>query len=392
LEATALVDDFRYDSAAMDLNILLLWMAGTSCLINVMMALRQSPKLKGWIFVSIAIAAAGGIAYRFRPDISGYVAGGMWAVFILMPALAQRSARRWTVQQKYDRAMRPAIIAGILHPFDGMPQLSRLLRAMSRAEQGRIESAIAMMKQLETTAPTHLARSAAIHARRLSNDWSGLIDWVDSKIKPKKLLRDHNILPMYIRAMGETGQLGKMLDLTAQNKLSLHPQLAMFRSMCRMYTFVFCGQPAQVAETFNGPLALLPSTVQQYWTATANYAAGMTEPATEALNALQTIAEPGLIAAIQYRLANPPRPASATLTDVDVAILDQLTVEHEHDLRFSHTPGKGLRPWITYALVLANVLMFAVEWVLGGLFIRPEWFWQLRPPKVLGLLKQMGAD
>ena len=28
--------------------------------------------------------------------------------------------------------------------------------------------------------------------------------------------------------------------------------------------------------------------------------------------------------------------------------------------------------------------------VLPGLFIRPEWFWQLRPPKVLGLLKQMG--
>jgi len=28
--------------------------------------------------------------------------------------------------------------------------------------------------------------------------------------------------------------------------------------------------------------------------------------------------------------------------------------------------------------------------VLAGLFIRPEWFWQLRPPKVLGLLKQMG--
>jgi len=29
--------------------------------------------------------------------------------------------------------------------------------------------------------------------------------------------------------------------------------------------------------------------------------------------------------------------------------------------------------------------------VLPGLFIRPEWFWQMRPPKVLGLLKQMGV-
>jgi Uma2 family endonuclease len=29
--------------------------------------------------------------------------------------------------------------------------------------------------------------------------------------------------------------------------------------------------------------------------------------------------------------------------------------------------------------------------VLPGLFIRPEWFWQLRPPKVLGLLKRMGV-
>jgi Uma2 family endonuclease len=29
--------------------------------------------------------------------------------------------------------------------------------------------------------------------------------------------------------------------------------------------------------------------------------------------------------------------------------------------------------------------------VLNGLFIQPEWFWQLRPPKVLGLLKQMSV-
>jgi Uma2 family endonuclease len=30
--------------------------------------------------------------------------------------------------------------------------------------------------------------------------------------------------------------------------------------------------------------------------------------------------------------------------------------------------------------------------ILPGLFIRPEWFWMLRPPKVLGLLKQMGME
>jgi hypothetical protein len=29
--------------------------------------------------------------------------------------------------------------------------------------------------------------------------------------------------------------------------------------------------------------------------------------------------------------------------------------------------------------------------VLPGLFIRPAWLWQPRPPKVLGLLKQMGV-
>jgi Uma2 family endonuclease len=29
--------------------------------------------------------------------------------------------------------------------------------------------------------------------------------------------------------------------------------------------------------------------------------------------------------------------------------------------------------------------------VLPGLYVRPEWFWQLRPPKVIALLKQMGV-
>ncbi len=337
-----------------------------SCVAIVAQAMRASPKLKGWIFVSVSIAAIGGIAYSLRPDISGYIAGGLWAIFILGPALAQRSSRRWTVQQKYDRAARPAMIAGILHPFDGVPQMWKLLRALSLADQGKTESAIQMLEHLENTAPTHLARSAAVHCRRLKNDWAGLISWVESSIDPKKLPREHSVLPMYIRAMGETGQLGKMLYLTAQSKLSLHPQLASFRGSCRLFTFAFCGQPARVAETFNGPLSPLPQRVQQYWIATANYAAAMTDLASAELSELETTAESGLAIAIQYRRANPPQQAGTILTDSDNAILEHLELEQEHERRFSHTPNRGWRPWVTFALVVANVLIFAAEWSMGA--------------------------
>jgi rhomboid protease GluP len=366
LEDAALVENFRYDSVLMDFNTLLLWMAGASCLVNVIQASRPSPKLWGWIFVSITIAAVGGLADWFRPDIAGYIAGAMWAVFALVPALAQRSTRRWTAQQKYERAARSATIVGILHPFDGAPQTSKLLRALSLAEQGRIETAVGMLKQLETTAPAHIARSAAVQARRFSQDWHGLIAWVQTHIDARKLPSEHNILPLYIRAMGETGQLGTMLGAAAQSRLSMHPQMSVFRSMCRLYTFAFCGQPAQVAETFNGSLSLLPATVQQYWIATANYAAGMTEAAADELRALQHVAEPGLVRSIEHRVANPPRRASEILTAGDIAILDQPAVDQEHDRLFSHAPGRGWRPWVTFSLVLANVLMFAAEWVGGA--------------------------
>lgn len=377
---------FRYHPAAMDLNSLLLWMAGTSCLVSLLTALRRSPRAKGWIFVSLVILLTGGAAFWLRPEIAGFVAGTLWILFVLIPALALRSAGRWGLRQRYERAIWPARLAGILHPFDGVPQQTQLLQACHLINQGQRASAIESLRSLETSAPPATARVAAAHRRRLESDWAGLIAWIQEHVEPMKLLRDHSLLPLYVRALGENARLGEMLRCTAASRLSLHPQLVAFRNMCRMYCFAFTGCPAQVIETFTGSLAGIPRAVQRYWVATALYAQGEASAAEAELQAIQAAA-PGMQLAIRQRQANPPGVAVSLLSDTDLKVLDHLQIQHEQERHFAYIPTAGRRAWATYGLVLANLIVFAIEYLLGA----GRGNWLLGGTSSDRILQQLGA-
>jgi rhomboid protease GluP len=350
----------------MDWNTLLMWMAGMSCVMTIGASIRASPRLKGWIFVCTMILAIGVAEYVLLRQKAGFISGGLWAVFVLGPSLLQRSAAKWSVRQQYQLAAKFSAVAGILHPFDGMPQQSKYLHAMAIAERGEIETAIAKLQNLQTHAPARIARLAAIHARRLTNDWRGLLDYIHHNIDANKLVRENNLLPMYIRALGETGQLEEMLQFTLASKLSHHPQLAIFRNMCRMFAFTFCGQTRQVEESLRQGLSNLPEHLGKYWLATSLYAAGAFPEANTLMDELEKIASPGLAIAIKWRRENPPAAAALILTDSDRILLDQIEQQEDHERRFAHSTTGRRRAWVTYFLILANLIVFAIEWAKGA--------------------------
>ncbi len=287
-------------------------------------------------------------------------------MFVLAPLLLLRRTQRWTIRQKYQRAARWAGWAGILHPFDGVPQQSQYLRALSLSETGEIDQAVSTLHQLEQTAPPRTARLAAVHARRLADDWPGLLDWMSKNIPPYRILREPGLLPMWIRALGETGQLPAMLENTWAGKLSLHPQMAFFRSLCRMYAFAFCGQTPQLRETFATTLRHMPASVQQFWLATSEYAAGNVSAADKILTGLQPNSNADLRLAIQRRRATPPLLAEMARSPADRVLLEQLELQQDHEQRFSPTLLQPKRPWMTYGLITVNVLVFIVEWTQGA--------------------------
>ncbi len=354
-----------YDAHQMEWNTLLLWLAGPSCLITLITAVRASPVLKGWIGVSLLIVGIGFTTYFRLPEQAGYITGGLWAVLILSPSLLQRTVQRWTLRQQFDRAAKWARVAGWLHPFDGVREQAKFCVAMRLAERGDTGTALLMLDHLQT-APPRLARAAKLQRYRLTGDWAGLVNWVRIEVKPAKLLKDASLLPMYVRALGETGALSEMLDVIQRGKLSLHPMMAPYRAMCRLYAFAFCGQSERAAGALDEALSTLPDHAKQYWIATAELAAGMTQAGDARLDAIEPLVHAGTLKIIRARRANPPPPAAAILTADDQETLHQMDLEHDQERRYAPSHGRAKKPWVTYALITANVVMFTIESATGG--------------------------
>src|SRR3954471_14999318 len=166
----------------MEWNYILLWFAGSSCLVNLINATRARPPLKGWIGVSALIIAVGVLLYWFIPDVAGLTVGAVWFALVLAPALMQRRITRLTVAQRFGSARYLAAIARWLHPFDGMWQQPALLRALELSEGGDVDAAAALLERLRDGGPPRIARAATAYLCRLRGDWPQFIELVRTSI------------------------------------------------------------------------------------------------------------------------------------------------------------------------------------------------------------------
>lgn len=350
----------------MDWNYIFLWIAASSCVVNLVHAARASPPLRGWLFVSGGILFTAAILFWLRPQIAGYVAGGLWLAFILVPALLQRRVHRLIVRQSYPAARQLAGIARWLHPFDGMWAQVPLLRAMELGEEGDIDAAAKILDRLTQSGP-RIARAAGAHLHRLRGEWRELIEWVRANVPDRALRRDPNLLAIYLRALGETGQLNELLLTLDRFRSSMDsPVFALPRHMCRLMAYAFTGEPHRVYSVLAGPLRIWPPVVQQFWIATAEYAAGLTHAAQGRLLTIEGVATPGMRRTIARRLEAPPPPARDVLSTEGQEILHRLERERDEEERFATVRTLGRRAWATHALIAANVAMFAAEYFFGG--------------------------
>ena len=345
----------------MEWNVVLLWMVPIACAVNLIAALRASPRLWGYAGVAVAVAAVTAVLYLRRPDVAGLAGGGLLFALLVAPALLQRPTTRWSVRQRYDLARWPATAAGVLHPFDGLRQQARLLRALALGDRGDTAAAEATLTAL-LAGPTRIARPARLHLARLSNRWDPWLEWAESNLGFAKLCRDPSLTAGFVRALGEAGRLSDMVEAAASQRVPHHPATVVHRALTRLPAFAFAGQPDRVADLIAGPLAALPPATAAFWTATAEMAAGDPAAGQARLLAAAATASPGTRAAIDYRRGHPPAVATEVLTPVDLLMLDQMHRDAGHEQLYL---AAGPRPWVTYALVAANVAMFAAEGVVG---------------------------
>jgi rhomboid protease GluP len=350
----------------MEWNTLLLWLAGTSCLINLITAARASPPMKGWMLVCGFLVALAAVLYFVLPAQAGLAVGGLWIGFVLAPALLQRRVMRLTLRHRYSSAAQLAAITRMLHPFDGMWRQSRLLHALDLSERGETDHAIAILHDLRT-APPRVARTAFAHICRLTWEWPQFVEWVRHNGGDRLVSRDLNLLATYLRSLGECGRVDEMLATFDRHRARLDsPMFTTARHTSRLHVLAFCGEPERMFNVLAGPLRMLPETVQQFWLGTAELAAGWTDSGTGRLLTIEDAASPGLRKAIAHRLESPPIIASRVLTPAGREILHRLEQERDQESRYATIRAHGRRPWVTYGLIIANCAMFAAEWAMGG--------------------------
>jgi len=348
-----------------DLNYILLWFLAPACFLLLHRGWRA--RLKGWAVVSLLVMAATGVAMALRPAASGYVGGVVFGLLAVVPLVGHRFVLGRMLQQDYRAARRVASFLRWLHPADGWFELPRLLEALETGQPASLAEAAELVSR-RGTAQTRIGRLAVALRYRLHNQWNELRQWIEGSLTPTDLRHDPNLIALYLRSFGELGDpigllvaFGRLAAATQAEEMALH------RNMARLMAFAFCGRKEALARLFRGPLRLFPTTVQTFWLATADMAAGNADAAREALEGIRNACDPLTAAGIERRLAHPLPVADAALLPEAESILMMAEVGLDHDERYGpRTFAVRRTAYATFALIALNAAMFVLELAFGG--------------------------
>jgi rhomboid protease GluP len=349
----------------MSLNYVLTWLISFYSVLVVVNILRSGAvkETPGWLSVNLFILAIIWGGKVILPDASGYVACGLWMLFVLLPSIGVSYVNRQLLVKDYSGARRLVHLLRVLHPFDGWKEWPELIEALEAARKGDVQRAeeIAHHYAGSTSA---LGRVAIANLYFISQDWEKLVAFYGN-IPEKALQRDPSSV-MYLRALGETGRFNELLELYGRLEKSL--RLVDRLSLARLYLFALCGRREEVLALFRGgPLAKVPAPTQNYWLGTAELARGNSEGAESYFVNCCESGDFLDIKALEWRRMHIPIPAEEVLTDCTRAALDRIAVQMEQESRYEHRPMlSDSKAYATWALFAVNSAVFVVESLAGG--------------------------
>lgn len=367
----------------MDTDVIIFWFILVSCVSGLVVTIsRLRSAALGWTFLYLGTLAISIVGWFWKK--SGLIDAGLaiWVLFVLVPALLSRVYYRFFLQQRYAVAEPIARIISWLHPADGWRQQPKMIHALELARQGHLTAATEALRQVQgTTSAIGLAAVANLY--RITHQWEELLLW--QKQHHTELEKHPQLLPVLLRAHGETGDLRGMIELFNRHKQTIAKLVpAASRDLCRLMLFAFCGRRGSVEQIIAGSLAILPGWAKEFWFATADQASGDVESAKRQLEALLPKVDPSVRLAIERRLSRSsfrPEPLDPAAQEV----VANAAREHGHDESF----GAARSLFSVYArgtqlLITLNIAMFLAEMRLGGA-MNPETLYRLGalfPPAV----------
>ena len=257
----------------LDLNHILLFIACISPLVMLAQTLRRGGVFRAWRLASLAVLlVTGGLGWSIltRPDLSAAAHGLRCSWF---RRAGFEGSPSWRLINATARARQWAVPLRFLHPAGALRAQAELLRALELAQAGNFSEALALLAPLRNN-HTNVGRQAIAQSFRLRGEWTNLVGWVRSEVPPVVRRADFALMPLYLRALGETGVRDEMVLefanlLTATGPIS---QPAWSYQSSLLAVLAFCGRlhTYEKQATFRK----FPRELRDFWMATSQLAAG----------------------------------------------------------------------------------------------------------------------
>lgn len=359
----------------MDINVILIWFVLFSCVLSISYQTRLirkreiTDKFTGWFIVYSAIFVITIVFIIFIPGKAGYIGGALWFIFVLIPMLGELFVQRYSLKEEYEKALVISKITSFLHPADNIKDGRELTRALLLIREGEIEAAEQLVNKYQNfKKPIHRLAHTLLMSR--TGKYGELIQWINKHIGEENLYHYPDLLPRYIEALGEAGQIKKMLDLYSKHRGKMSKQyFRVLLSILRLYIFAFTGQKQLLEELLSGKLSALSADLKKFWLATAAQAIGQQEEAAQQFTTLLQSNSYTVRVRSQIRLDSPlqelPRDFQPELT----AFIQQESRLIKEEKKYKDPLGVSThkkKAFATYFLMVIILGFFLLEIYYGG--------------------------
>lgn len=253
----------------------------------------------------------------------------------------------------------------VIQPLVAWRDELSLHRALGLAEIGETDQALAILEKLAKN-ESRAALHAAALSLRIRGDWEGLVGWCRNNLPLVALGREPALLPLYLRALGETGLRDDLVLQFAGRAPALlaspHHHATFDSSL--MTLLAFSGRTTTLTLLFRTQLRKLPHDIREFWIATSESFEGRAEDARTRLESLRGTINNDLVRAdIQRRLDHEHVPSA--LTPVNEATVRRFE-RHAETRRGSLLAPSRKPTLVVLLLIMLNAAVFLIEIALGG--------------------------
>lgn len=339
----------------MDLQLFLaLNVIALSALVALQSLISRPPGFAGWLAVNLVVIAIAGAALELAADWAGAISLGAFVPLVLAPAVFSQMAQRRANMSRYGEAALFQRLAAILHPSAGSRFAASLSAALAESEA---RDDIAPLNDLmHRSRPDQRAMIAGLIARSQGR-------WADALAIVRASPNARELASIEIRALGETGRAGEMIDVFSRLKASLAGYHLLY---AQLFVLAFGGRGAAVDNLLASELRSLDDEAKSYWRAIA----ALNDPARRdqgraILGRLAVSATRATTRhAAGHHLAVTSLAPFEPLTPAAVAVVDETERRVAKAARIAAT-----QPWhvpATMLLLAVNLIVFGGEEAAGG--------------------------